>query len=1155
MSKTKTSNIPFYYYGLQGSAAAYISSNLLLNSNNVTIICKDKNQAEKFYIDLKFFLNRDDIYFFPEWDTLHFESVSPQKEISATRISILNDIKLLKSHVVVTTPRSIMQKVIPFDKIKDNSFLIKINNEYDRQVIINRLIKNGFNKVSLVENTAEFSVRGNVIDFFPANINFGVRLLFFENTIEKIKIFDPETQLTVDSVDEFSIIPTKEFFFLEDNNEKENAIKKIFKRAHDLNIPVNDVRYLEEVINNKLQVPGLEMFQALYEPLTSYFSYIDKTEQFFIVDSISFENSVDSQVEIIKEREERLIEEKNLIPPKENLYILGEELNENLKNYKNIYLESLALDTNVSVKAQTLKTYNNAELKVEIKKSLEGQGTYIGLKNYIDKVRKKDFKVCFVVESDSRIRRLQRILLEFNIDAKQLEISPYKWLKLKNRFEVAILKGALTQGFTSIDEKIIFISENDIFGDKSFSAQDGKVTNLKKILSSLSVLKENDYVVHEDYGIGIYRGLKHIKIEGEESDFIQIDYLDSKLFIPVTSIKKIEKYVASEGSVPTLDKLSVRKWSQTKSKIKTAVLALAGDLIRLYKDREVARGWRFEDYNLEDDRFADGFGYKETKDQQKAIFDALSDMAKPKPMDRLICGDVGFGKTEVALRCAFKCTQHLKQVAVLVPTTILVEQHLSTFLKRFADYSVKIGAVSRFYTNAQNKQTLNNLANGNLDIIIGTHKLLQKDVVFHDLGLLIIDEEHRFGVKQKEKIKQMKKNVDVLTLTATPIPRTLNMAMLNIRDISLISTPPCNRQVIRTYVSTFNESTIRDAILRELQRGGQVFFIHNKVKTIQGITDRLKLLVPEARFEFAHGQMTEKKLEDITKRFFDHEFDVLVSTTIVENGLDLPNANTIIIDRADTFGLSQLYQLRGRVGRSAKQAYAYFIIPEIKKITSTAKERLNVIKSLDDLGQGFNLAVRDLEIRGAGNLLGKEQSGNVIKVGFELYTKILQEVVSELKGDEINVEDVVEPEIKTPFAAFISEHYLPDVKERLILYQRIAGIKSDSELLDMQNELEDRFGPIPEETLNLLKTMAFRSKLKKLGVTSINIKNETVLLSFSSRANINIEKIVHLVQSNQKRYKFSNNQNLSITHGLNIEKDSIDNFFNTVNKVISRIVK
>ena len=1157
--QNECTNISTYYYGLQGSASAFFASKILSNLDNATIICKDKNVAEKFFIDLKFYSNRDDILFFPEWDTLHFEQVSPQKDISAQRISVLNDIKLLLNHVVVTTPRALVQKVIPFKKILNNSFTVNVGENYERQTIINKLVKNGFNKVSLVENNAEFSVRGNVIDFFPANLNYGVRLLFFEDTLEKIKIFAPETQLTVEQVESFNIIPTKEFFFPETENKEKEAIEKIFKKAHDDNIPINDVRYLEEVLKNKISAPGLEMLQAIYEPLESYFSYLKANENFFVVDSISFENSLDSLEEIIKEREGRLNEEKNLIPKKEDLYVSSHDFLAKLKDFQNTYFESLAVDTdeiskNISVKSYNIKTYQNTELKIEIKKSLESEGTYRGLKNSIEKSRKKGFSICFVIETDSRIRRLQKILLDFNIEAKLFESTPYKWIKLKNRFNVAIIKAPLTEGFQYVDESVIFVSESEIFGDRTFESVNKKAVNFKKLMGSLSQLKENDYVVHQDYGIGIYRGLKHIQIEDEDSDFIEIDYLDSKLFLPVTSIKKIEKFVASEGQTPTLDKLSVRKWSQTKAKIKTAVLALAGDLIRLYKDREVARGWRFEDYNLEDDRFADGFGYKETKDQLNAIYDALKDMAKPKPMDRLICGDVGFGKTEVALRCAFKCTQHLKQVAVLAPTTILVEQHLSTFLKRFADYNVKIGAVSRFCSSKENKKTLEKLAQGEIDIIIGTHRLLQKDVMFKDLGLLIIDEEHRFGVKQKEKIKQMKKNVDVLTLTATPIPRTLNMAMLNIRDISLISTPPCNRQVIRTYVSTFKESTIRDAILREIERGGQVFFIHNKVKTIAGVTDRLKLLVPEARFEFAHGQMTEKKLEDITKRFFDHEFDVLVSTTIVENGLDLPNANTMIIDRADTFGLSQLYQLRGRVGRSNKQAYAYFIIPEIKKINSAAKERINVIQSLDDLGQGFNLAVRDLEIRGAGNLLGKEQSGNVLKVGFELYTKILSEVVSELRGDEISIEDLVEPEIKTPFPAFISEYYLPDVAQRLILYQRISGIKSDLELQNMYNEIEDRFGPIPEETVNLLKTMAFRSKLKKLGIVNIDIKNETVLLGFSPRANINIEKIVHLVQSNTKRYKFSQNHNLIITHGLNIEKNSIDDFFNTVNKVIIRIM-
>ncbi|MGI6680062.1 MAG: transcription-repair coupling factor [Bdellovibrionota bacterium] len=1141
------------YYGLQGSASPYIASKLLEDIDNATIICKDKNEAEKFFIDLKFFSDRGDIYLFPEWDTLHFEQVSPQKYISASRISILNDIKTLKSHVVITTPRAIMQKIVSFEKIKQNTFCVKVGSVYNRQAIIHKLVKNGFNKVSLVENNAEFSVRGNVIDLFPANINYGVRLLFLEDTLEKIKIFAPETQLTINQVKEFEILPTREFFF-PDEDKKDKAKERIFKRAHELNIPINDIRYFEQVLGDRISVPGLEMLQALYEPLDDYFSYIENDENFFIKDSIDFENNLNALEKIISEREERLLEEKNLIPRKKDLYLSSKEIALNLKNYKNTYLESLFVDTNNNVKSYNLKIYKNTELKIRIRKSLE-LGTYKGLVDYINKLRNGGASICFVIQSDTRIRRLQKILLDFDIEAKLCDISPHKWIKLKNKFGLAIIKSSLTEGFHSVEEKVVFVSESEIFGDKTFSSQTRKTISAKKLMSSLSALKEDDYIVHEDYGVGIYRGLKHIKIEEEEADFIEIDYLDSKLFLPVTSIKKIEKFVAGEGQEPTLDKLSSRKWLQTKSKIRSAVFELAGDLIRLYKDREIARGWSFSKYNLEDDTFADGFGYKETKDQLDAINDSLKDMASLKPMDRLICGDVGFGKTEVALRCAFKCIQDKKQVAVLVPTTILVEQHFSTFLKRFANYPVKVGAISRFYSARENKATLEKLSTGKLDIIIGTHSLLQKDVAFKDLGLLVIDEEHRFGVKQKEKIKQMKRNVDVLTLTATPIPRTLNMAMLNIRDISLISTPPCNRQVIRTYISTFKESTIRDAILREIERGGQVFFIHNKIQSIEAITDRLKLLVPEARFEFAHGQMLEKNLEDITKRFFDHEFDVLVSTTIVENGVDLPNANTIIIDRADTFGLSQLYQLRGRVGRSDRQAYAYFIIPEIKKMTATAKERLNVIQSLDDLGVGFNLAVRDLEIRGAGNLLGKEQSGNVVKVGFELYTKILQEVVSEISGDELSVEDIVEPEIKTPFPAFISEYYLPDVAQRLILYQRIATIKTREELESMYSEIEDRFGPVPEETVNLLKTMEFRSKLKRLGVVSINIKNETLVLSFSPKANIDIENIVHLVQSDSKKYRFSQSQNLSITHGLSIEKNSIDDFFNATNKVLLRILR
>ncbi len=1144
-------DIPEHYYGLQGAGIPYQISSICKDFKKITILCKDKGVAERLFIDLEFFCPSTKILFLPEWDTLYFEEVSPQNHISAKRISILNEIENSKGHILITTPKCLMQKVLDFEKVKKSAFNLTVDALYDKNDLMENFIKLGFNKVSLVEKNSDFAIRGNVIDFFPANLQNGIRLLFLENKLEKIKIFDTETQMTVSELKSFNVLPTKEFFFPE-AEMLDKAIKGIFHRANELGIPINKIRHYEEALKNRVQIPGLELIQGIYEELEPVFSYFKNDEKFFIVDNIAFENSLDKNQEIILEREERLIEEGNLVPKRECVYLSNSEVLKSLENYQKIFFDNLIFEGE-NENSRLIKTFQNTELKLEIKKSLESSGNYLGLKRFIEKVRNKDFSICFAIETDSRIRRLKKILLDFDIDIREFELTPTKWIKSKRRFPVVVIKSSLTEGVQLIDESVIFISESEIFGDRTFTATSNKSFNLKKLMGSLAQLSLNDYVVHQDYGIGVYKGLQHVRIQGEESDFIQIDYLDSKLYLPVTSIKKLEKFVAVEGSVPKLDKLSSKRWVQTKAKIKSSVLALAGDLIRLYKDREVARGWRFEEYNLEDDRFADGFGYKETEDQSKAIYDTLNDMAKPKPMDRLICGDVGFGKTEVALRAAFKCVSHLKQVAILVPTTILVEQHRDTFLKRFTDYNVKIGAISRFYTSVQNKKTLNDLKEGAIDIIIGTHRLLQKDVVFKDLGLLIIDEEHRFGVKQKEKIKQMKRNVDVLTLTATPIPRTLNMAMLNIRDISVIATPPCNRQMIRTYVSTFKESTIRDAILREISRGGQVFFVHNRVQSIIGLTERLKLLVPEARFEYAHGQMSERKLEDITKKFFDHEFDVLVSTTIVENGLDLPNANTMIIDRADTFGLAQLYQLRGRVGRSSRQAYAYFVIPEIKKITATAKQRLNVIQSLDDLGLGFNLSMRDLEIRGAGNLLGKEQSGNVVQVGFELYAKILQEAVSELSGEELDIEEIVEPEIKTPFPAFIPDYYLPDIAERLILYQRISAIKSKDDLGKLAFEIEDRFGPIPEETQNLLKIMEFRSWLKTIGIVNIDIRNETVIVGFSPKANIDVKNIISLVEKNPKKYRFSQNQNLIITHGLNTAHDQIDDFIKIISKAILRI--
>ncbi|MCB0352768.1 MAG: transcription-repair coupling factor, partial [Bdellovibrionales bacterium] len=808
--------------------------------------------------------------------------------------------------------------------------------------------------------------------------------------------------------------------------------------------------------------------------------------------------------------------------------IVAEKLNLESRTYFD-HVELLSSENSAESTVKVLST-THVELVTKLRAQAQDRNPLAPLREFIERWRSHSFAVVFVVGSLPRGQRLKRMLFDLGYDVPLLEeLSGMEWCERSREFPIGIIFGHLSAGATIPDERLVFVSENELFGERSYRTGKQAALSVKQLLGSLSQLKENDFIVHADFGIGIYRGFVHKVIEGKPTDLLQLEYADSTLFLPLTSISKVQRFSAAEGQSPTIDKLSSQRWKKTKEKVKNSVLALAGDLIRLYAARSIAKGWHFDPAGAEDERFADGFPFDETPDQRKAIEDTLADMASERPMDRLVCGDVGFGKTEVALRAAYKAAQHSKQVAVLAPTTLLVEQHRATFQSRFAEFPVRISAVSRFYSAEKNQKVLSELASGELDIIIGTHRLLQKDIRFRDLGLLIIDEEHRFGVKQKERLKQLKKHIDVLTLTATPIPRTLHMSLLDLRSISLITTPPVDRRSTRTYVATEDEILIRDAILRELQRGGQAFFVHNRVQSIAFTTQELSRLVPEARFEFAHGQMKETELEQIMLRFLQREIDVLVCTTIIESGIDIPNANTILINRADAFGLAQLYQLRGRVGRSSRQAYCYFLIPNKKKLRSEAQQRLRALQSLDELGLGFHLALRDLEIRGAGNLLGKEQSGNVLSVGFDLYMKILRDAVHHLTGDELSLEEVSDPEVRADVISYIPEFYIPDISERLVLYQRFASLRSEEDALDLQTELEDRFGPLPIETSNLLHLMSFRGQLRRFGVDKADISEQRILLSFIPEARFDPSRLLELIERKSKYYRFSKGTSLKIT--------------------------
>jgi transcription-repair coupling factor (superfamily II helicase) len=1123
------------YLGVHASALSWLTAQLAHSHDKILLICKDQKKVDDYLSDLFFFENEIKICTFPAWDTLPLEMLSPSRDISAARLDALNVVKSAKKFICLTSVDAIMQLVLPKSIYQELIFEIKKGDVVTHEKLSKQFIECSFQNVPVVQNAGDLAIRGNVIDFYPYGMPLPVRAEIENGVITKLKEFDVDNQRTVGEIDKVFVLPVREIAHC----DLQSGAQRIRDRAKILETPPSETATVISAFENSVDIPGYELLQAIaLEKLDTFFDYLQADTQIIVENRLDLEGHVESFLDIVKDHQARLKAEHRLFPEPAKIYLDTERITKLLEKHVLHLINYVHVSDNTEVdniKTRNINAFSNVELSAKLK-TLVGSGKALKpLKDLVNSWRGENYRIAFIVGTVHRAERLRKSLLEINLDAEIKTKSGSAWLHSKLKEPFVILIGNLSQGFTLKNEKLVFISENEIFPEKSYRKSRQSKASMRRILNSLSQLEVNDYIVHSDYGIGIYRGLKHLEIEGVQGDFLHIEYADSKLFLPVHNIGKVQKFYAGEGQEPAIDKLSSSRWTKTKIKLKQDLVELAGDLIRLYSARSVAKGWRFEPFGAEDDRFADGFPFNETPDQMRSIQEVIKDMASDKPMDRLVCGDVGFGKTEVALRAAFKCTQHARQVAVLVPTTILVEQHYRTFRQRFSDYPVKVAAVSRFYGKQENKKSLENLAKGDVDIIIGTHRLLQKDVFFKDLGLLVIDEEHRFGVKQKERLKQIKKQVDVLSMTATPIPRTLYMSLLDIRDASLISSPPHDRKVIRSYVANYSDNLVRDAILRELQRGGQCFYLHNRVQSIAALTAKLKEVVPEARFEFAHGQMSETQLENIMKRFLEGEINVLVSTTIIESGLDIPNANTIIIDRADAFGLAQLYQLRGRVGRSTRQAYAYFLVPKALKLGKQAEQRLSVLQTLDDLGMGFNLAIRDLEIRGAGNLLGKEQSGNVLSVGFELYTKILKEAVLNVKGDELPAFEMVDPEMKLNLPAFIPEYYIPDISERLVMYQRLAMLHNSAEADEIAVEIEDRFGTVPQEVKILLEVMRLRGLLRYYAVARAEITGTKLNLSFTAHSPIDVHKVLDLIKKHPDIYSFSKNQVFSVNFKLHQE--------------------
>jgi transcription-repair coupling factor (superfamily II helicase) len=1104
--------------GLKGSAPAFLVASLATSLQKPCIvITPDRETGEEFAAELCFYAGHPEaIYFFPPWETTPFEQASPHPDVSGMRLRALFALQEGRAAVVVAPIAALLQKVLPGDVLAGYSCYLKVGEELDRDAFLQQLVDLGYCMGPLVEDRGSASVRGGIVDIFPANQSVPVRIEFFGDFVESLRTFDPVTQRSLQPLEELTILPSRELILAAGVVSEFTPRLKV--RCDELGIAATRRRELVEQVQHGMYVPGIEYLQPLFHhDLETLFSYAGPHAVIVELDSLATAAAAESFTAEVAVAEDRARAQKAIFCTREQLFLGQEAVQALMRAYRRISLPSLELagveQTTVSLR---MHAEGNDDLRISV--SPDSEGVLRPLADRCAAWLGERLRVLIVCHQRSQVQRLYDLLGHYDLPLTIAEQSFSRHV-LEGGPEISLLQGTLSRGFRLAEEGLVVIAEEEIFG-KRVKRRDLSDIRKKQILVSLEELKPGDFMVHVDFGVGIYRGLQHLVFDGIGGDFLLLEYAgNDRLYLPVDRINLVQRYVGADGLQPSLDKLGGVGWDKKKAKAREAIEEMAEELLRIYAARQVHEGFSFTPPDDMYREFEASFAFEETPDQLSAIEDVIRDMERAKPMDRLVCGDVGYGKTEVAMRGAFKSVMDGKQVGVLVPTTVLAQQHLESFRKRLAAYPVTVEMLSRFRTAREQKAILARLKTGEVDIVIGTHRLLQNDVVFKDLGLVIVDEEHRFGVSHKEKLKQFRAVVDVLTLTATPIPRTLNMSLAGIRDLSIIDTPPVDRLAIKTFVGRFADELIREAVLRELRRGGQVFFVHNRVQSIGAMAEYLRRLVPEAKLCVGHGQMAEKELEAVMLGFMHGEYNLFLCTTIIESGLDIPNANTMIVNRADAFGLAQLYQLRGRVGRSNQRAYAYFLIPGEGSIGADARERLRVIQELTELGAGFRIAIHDLEIRGAGDFLGSRQSGNIAAVGFELYNELLEEAVSRLKG-EGHVERI-EPEINLKVPAFIPEDYVPDANQRLVLYKRLAQSSEDADVARVGDELIDRFGSMPLPVAYLLDSMKLRVHLRALLVKRLEFDGKRLLFAFHEKTPVSPETVIDLIRQAPDCYRFS----------------------------------
>ncbi len=1118
----------FRIEGLRDSSskAFFIARLYQATSKPLTIITAGQDEAEGLLSDINIFLNLNSelqtpnskLYYFPPWETLPYEPISPHKDISGERLKVLSSVIESDGKFILLIPvESIIQRIIPKVVLRETILRFGVKDSLERDVISEYLITGGYKNSDIVEDKGEFSIRGGILDVYPPDSDNPFRIEFMGDEIESIREFDSATQRSIKDVKEIKIVPARELIITEDRIQK----------AEDRNIKI-----ITDRIKAGLSIPGIERLAPyFYENMDTLFDYVP-SDAIVILDEPSYvHKKIEDFWQLIEKEYEQSIQRKELSPLPTKLYLPEDELKKRLEAGITIQLAALSLSEETIPPLPPLLKGGMGGF--DIKPVEQFKGNFDLFLEGINKWLGDGFRIIIITHTDGQAERLKEILSENELGAEiEKGASDFtRTLDPLNPRPLQIVIGKLSRGLVISSERLVFITEEDIFGP-SRKLKREKRAKRESFSIGLGDLKIGDYVVHVDYGIGQYIGTKDISADGVFEEFLDIEFADSeKLYIPMEKLKFIQKYTGSGSVTPPLDKLGGTSWAKTKERIKKSIMEMARDLLKIYATREIVKGFAFTPDAHWHREFADSFEYVETEDQLQAIQDVIADMEKDKPMDRLICGDVGYGKTEVAMRAAFKSVFDGRQVAFLVPTTILAQQHFQTFTDRFHLFPMKIDVLSRFKTKREQEKIIKGLEEGSIDVVIGTHRMLQKDIKFKDIGLLIIDEEQRFGVTHKEKLKKLRESVDVLTLTATPIPRTLHMSLMGVRNLSVIETPPQNRLAIKTFVRQFGDEIIKQAIMREMDREGQTFFVHNRVESIYPMAKYLQGIIPNVRLGIIHGQMDERDMEDVMLKFINKEHDVLLCTTIIESGLDIPAANTIIINRADKLGLAQLYQLRGRVGRERHQAYAYLLIPGEDVLSETARKRLLAIEELSDLGAGFKLAARDMEIRGAGNILGDAQSGHISAVGFDLYCKLMEETVKELKGEP--PEESIEPSMRLSMKGYIPKEYISDLNQRLDIYKRIDMLERVEDVGRLKDELLDRYGSMPEPVDVLLSTVELKILSKNLKIEKVDMSGDIITLTFNKGTPISAERIMEFVKKDKRGIRFLSEDTiqLSISNG------------------------